>query len=52
MRAREIDLGVSSSRLEAGERSTTDSADIVVGTIKGDPFTVVVGFGQPDPPTY
>ena len=37
MRARELAIGVSSSKLEDFERSTTKGTDIVVGTTDGGP---------------
>ena len=43
MRAGELVAGVSSSRLKVAERSTTEGANIVVGTTNGVPITKGVG---------
>ncbi|TMW97400.1 hypothetical protein EJD97_005597 [Solanum chilense] len=51
IRAQEVPAGTSSSRLETGERRTTDGADIVVDTTEDVPSTDVAGFEKPDPPT-
>ena len=42
-------IGASSSRLEVVKRSTTEGAEIVVGTTKGVPTTEIAGSRKPDP---
>ena len=51
MRAQEIFAGESSSIPETSERSTTDGAEIALGTTEGGPTTNVAGFENPDSPT-
>lgn len=50
-RAVEMDSGASSSISTTGERSTTDGAEMDVGTTEGDPSTAVAGYRKSDPPT-
>ncbi len=51
MSDREIAIGASSYRPVSGERSSTDGADITVGTTEGGPSINVTGFGKLDPLT-
>ena len=52
MRARKLTVGASSLRHETVERSTTECAEIDVGTIEGIPTKEVVCSGKPDPTAY
>ena len=49
MRARELAVGVSSSKLKDVDRSTTEGIDIFVGTTDGGPTTKEASFGKPNP---
>lgn len=51
IRSRGMAAGASSSILVTGERTTTDGAEIDVGTAKGDPSIDVAGSGKLNPPT-
>lgn len=50
MRAHELAIGASSSRIVDVERSTTEGADIDENTTDGVPTTEGVGSEKPDPP--
>ena len=50
LRARELDAGASSSKLEASERSTIEGTEIVVGTTEDFPTIEVTGSRKSDPP--
>ena len=51
MRAREIAVGVSTSRPDYCERITIDGSKVDVGTTKGGPTFDVAGCKKLDPPT-
>ena len=51
MRARELAIGASSSKLEDVEKSTTEGAYIFVGTTDGGPTTEGVVSWKLDPPS-
>lgn len=42
--------GLSSSVSVAYDRSTTDGAEVDVGTIEGEQSVYLMGSGKPDPP--
>ena len=52
IRARELDVEVSSSRLDDVERSTTEGPDIAADTTDGVPTTDGAGTAKLDPPAY
>ncbi|XP_025884999.2 uncharacterized protein [Solanum lycopersicum] len=52
MKARELVAGVSISRLEDVDRSTTEGANVVADTTEGVLTTDGLGSGQPDPPAF
>ena len=49
MRARELDAGASSSRLDDVDKRTTEGADIVEDTTDGVPINDGAGSGESDP---
>ena len=52
IRKRKMVVGASSSISVIVERSTTNGAEIYVGTTEGDPSITIAGYGKPYLPTY